>query len=136
MLVLIYAYLTPTKPPKYILRRDIIRSIVGPVQQPNFEILEPSAAEEQIKRFGSLNPTGQPLDDSDEATSSTQNDATFSSTGWSLDSFDTMASYKTTNIPQISAEYVANLLDYKHVVSVLEQPVSIVTPSFLFVIIH
>ena len=71
-----------------------------------------------------MNPTGQPLDDSDGTTCSTQNDATVSSTGWSMDSFDTMASDKTTNIPPISAEYVANLLDYKHVVSVLEQPVS------------
>ena len=110
---------------------------MGQVQQPEFEIVEPNAAAEQLKRFGPTGTDGQ-LDSgasaagsNSDGTDSTRDDATVfseaapSTTGWSNDSFDTMISNRNSSKPQIDVQYVANLLDYKHVVSVLEQPVSL-----------
>ena len=104
-----------------------MRAIIGPVQQPNFEIVEPNLTPDQRRRLDNskaANTTGSNSDD----TGSTRDDATFSeappsTSGWSNDSFDTMCSNNKTSRPPIDTQYVANLLDYKHVVSVLEQPV-------------
>ena len=121
-------------------RRDIIRAIVGQVQQPEFEIIEPNAAAEQLKRFPPMSD-GQP-DSNSDGTDSVRDDATVlseaapSTAGWSNDSFDTMISNRNSSRPQIDVQYVANLLDYKHVVSVLEQPVSSTCIDILTVIME
>ena len=107
---------------------------MGQVQQPEFEIVEPNVAAEQERRYGQPMTDGQQENDATVAGSngsdSGRDDATVlseaapSTTGWSNNSFDTMVTNRNSTRPQIDVQYVANLLDYKHVVSVLEQPVS------------
>ena len=109
---------------------------MGQVQQPEFEIVEPNVAAEQQRRYGQPETGGLQEPDATTAGSnsdgseSVRDDATVSSeaapstAGWSNNSFDTMISNRNSSRPQIDVQYVANLLDYKHVVSVLEQPVS------------
>ena len=112
-----------------------MRAIIGPVQQPNFEIVEPNLTDDQRRRFGNSNVAAATDSNSDD-TGSTRDDATLSeappsTSGWSNDSFDTMYSNKNTSRPPIDTQYVANLLDYKHVVSVLEQPVCVIIKPLL-----
>ena len=109
-----------------IFRDDVIRSVVGPVpiQKPGY--VHASMGLEHFKRFGVNLPNilpGEPIEiqpenDASNSTNSTVPSSAGANSNASIDS--------TTNLtmPQVDVEYVANLMDYTHVVAILEQPVS------------
>ena len=66
---------------------------------------------------------GEPADNLPQTDASNNSDSTVPSSAGAV---SIASNDSTTNLtmPQIDVEYVANLMDYTHVVAVLEQPVS------------